>query len=237
MSGSNELIIRPATEADRAFALGLVPRLRSFGTVPLRSIEDLDGAERRTLEAAFDELPADAVLLVAEHPRDGALGFAHAVTATDYFTREAHGHLAIIAVAEAGEGRGVGRALMAAIEQWAAGRGYRLLTLSVFEANTRARDLYERNGFGVDMLRCIKELTGSSEKEKVMPKLAAAAAERWGTKEMPEAENHCADCVFYVRLNGSGPFLDYGACSSPRSFFDGRVVSFRSGCASFKPRP
>ena len=80
------------------------------------------------------------------------------MTQTDYFTREAHGHLAIIAVAEAGEGRGVGRALMAAVEQWAIGRGYRLLTLSVFEANTRARDLYERNGFGVDMLRLIKEL-------------------------------------------------------------------------------
>jgi GNAT superfamily N-acetyltransferase len=158
MKDSNELIIRPATEADRAFALGLVPRLRSFGTVPLRSIEDLDAAERRTLEAAFDNLPADAVLLVAEHPRDGAVGFAYAVTATDYFTQEAHGHLAIIAVAEAGEGRGVGRALMAAVEEWAAGRGYRLLTLNVFDGNGRARDLYEKNGFGVDMLRLIKEV-------------------------------------------------------------------------------
>jgi GNAT superfamily N-acetyltransferase len=158
MKDSNELIIRPATEADRAFALGLVPRLRSFGTVPLRSIEDLDAAERRTLGDAFDNLPADAALLVAEHPRDGALGFAYAVTATDYFTQEAHGHLAIIAVAEAGEGRGVGRALMAAVEEWAAGRGYRLLTLNVFDGNGRARDLYEKNGFGVDMLRLIKEL-------------------------------------------------------------------------------
>jgi GNAT superfamily N-acetyltransferase len=158
MKDSNELIIRPATEADRAFALGLVPRLRSFGRVPLRSIEDLDAAERRTLGDAFDNLPADAVLLVAEHPRDGALGFAYAVTATDYFTQEAHGHLAIIAVAETGEGRGVGRALMAAVEEWAAGRGYRLLTLNVFDGNGRARDLYEKNGFGVDMLRLIKEV-------------------------------------------------------------------------------
>jgi hypothetical protein len=32
------LIIRPATEADLAFALSLVPRLRSFGEVPLRPI-------------------------------------------------------------------------------------------------------------------------------------------------------------------------------------------------------
>jgi GNAT superfamily N-acetyltransferase len=158
MSDSDALIIRPATEADRAFALGLVPRLRAFGPSTLRSIEDLDSAERRILAAAFDRLAEDAVLLVAEHPRDGALGFAYAVTAVDYFTQEKHGHLSIIAVAEAGERRGVGRALMAAIEEWAAGRGYRLLTLSVFEGNARARDLYERNGFGVDMLRLVKEL-------------------------------------------------------------------------------
>jgi GNAT superfamily N-acetyltransferase len=158
MSVSDDLILRPATEADRDFALGLVPRLRAFGPSTLRSPEDLDGAERRVLGAAFDRLPEDAVLLVAEHPQDGPLGVAYAVTQTDYFTQEAHGHLAILAVAEAGEGRGVGRALMTAVEAWAVGRGYRLLTLNVFEENQRARNLYERNGFGVDMLRLIKKL-------------------------------------------------------------------------------
>jgi GNAT superfamily N-acetyltransferase len=153
-----DLIVRPATEADRAFALSLVPRLRAFGPSSLRSEKDLDGAERRTLEAAFDHRAEDAVLLVAEHPEDGSLGFAYAVTQTDYFTREAHGHLGIIAVAEAGEGRGVGKALVAAVEAWAAGRGYRLLSLNVFDGNVRARALYEKDGFEVDMLRYVKEL-------------------------------------------------------------------------------
>jgi GNAT superfamily N-acetyltransferase len=154
----DDLILRPATEADRAFALGLVPRLRAFGPSALRSTEDLDGAERRTLEAAFDHLSEDAFLIVAEHPSDGPLGFAYAVTQTDYFTQEKHGHLAIIAVAEAGEGRGVGKALVAAVEAWAAGRGYRLLSLNVFDGNARARAFYEKNGFEVDMLRYVKEL-------------------------------------------------------------------------------
>jgi GNAT superfamily N-acetyltransferase len=158
MSGSTDLIIRPATEADRAFALGLMPRLRTFAPSGLRSTEELDAGELRTLGAAFDRLEEGTVLLVAEHPLNGPLGVAYATTLTDYFTQEAHGHLAILAVAEAGEGRGVGRALMATIEAWAVGRGYRLLTLNVFEENKRARNLYERNGFGVDMLRLIKEL-------------------------------------------------------------------------------
>lgn len=161
MSRSNDMIVRPATEADRAFTLGLVPRLRGFGPSALRSNEDLDGAERRILEAAFDQLAEDAVLLVAEHPLDGPLGFAYAVTQTDYFTQEKHGHLAIIAVAEAGEGRGVGKALVVAVEAWAVGRGYRLLSLTVFDRNVRARALYEKNGFEVDVLRYVKELRGT----------------------------------------------------------------------------
>lgn len=152
------MIVRDATEADRAFALGLVPRLRAFGPTALRSDEDLDGAERQALVEAFDHLAADAVLLVAEDPLDGPLGIAYGVTQADYFTREAHGHLAILAVAEAGEGRGVGKALMAAVEAWAAGRGYRLLTLNVFAGNGRARAFYERNGFAVDTLRYVKEV-------------------------------------------------------------------------------
>jgi GNAT superfamily N-acetyltransferase len=158
MSVPNELTIRPATEADREFALGLMPRLRAFAPPGLRSTEELDAGELRTMEAAFDRLEEGTVLLIAEHPLDGPLGVAYATTLTDYFTQEAHGHLAILAVAEAGEGRGVGRALMTSIEAWAVGRGYRLLTLNVFEENRRARALYERNGFGVDMLRLIKEL-------------------------------------------------------------------------------
>ncbi len=34
--------------------------------------------------------------------------------------------------------------------------------------------------------------------------IAAAAAARWGRKEIPEARGHCKDCVFYVRLDGVG---------------------------------
>ena len=75
------------------------------------------------------------------------------------------------------------------------------------------------------------------EGETVRSGIAEAAAARWGRKEIPEARGHCEDCVFYVRLDGSGHYLDYGACSSPGSIFDGRIVSFRSGCAAFTPFP
>ena len=56
------------------------------------------------------------------------------------------------------EGRGIGRALMAAGEEWSRGRGHRLLTLNVFAANSRARSLYERIGYEPDTSKMVKVL-------------------------------------------------------------------------------
>ena len=150
--------VRAATAADRAFALGLVPRLRAFGPPPLRPPEALDGAERRALERAFADTPPDALLLVAESAQLGPIGVAYAETQTDYFTHERHGHLAILIVAESGEGQGAGRALIAACEAWAVSRGYRYVTLNVFAANERARAVYERAGYAPDTVRYAKTL-------------------------------------------------------------------------------
>lgn len=52
-----------------------------------------------------------------------------------------------IFVAPQARGRGVGSALLRAIEDEARGRGYSELRLDVIDSNTRARDLYERVGY------------------------------------------------------------------------------------------
>jgi len=75
-----------------------------------------------------------------------------------YFTGERHGHVSIIAVSEAGEGKGVGSTLMRAAEEWARSSGCGRLTLNVFEANGRARAVYERLGYRVETLRYVKVL-------------------------------------------------------------------------------
>ena len=150
--------LRPATPGDHEAIAALVPRLRAFGAAPLRPAEALDNAERETLERALNAPDAEGVLLVAELPSVGLVGVAYGQTVTDYFTREQHGHLGILAVSELAEGQGVGRALLAAVESWAHGRGYRFLTLNVFAANARARAVYERAGFALDTLRYYKEI-------------------------------------------------------------------------------
>ena len=152
------LHIRPATEADRAFIVGLVPRLRAFGPPPLRPPDAMDRAEVEALERALSEPAPDATLLVAELDGVGPAGVALANTVTDYFTHEPHGHLSIIIVSGEGEGRGVGRALLDAVERWSAARGHRFITLNVFSGNGRARGVYERAGYAPDTVRYLKEL-------------------------------------------------------------------------------
>jgi len=150
--------VRSAMHADREFLVGIVPRLRAFGPSTLRPVDALDRAERETLLRALDDPKPDTVLLVAEDDVGHPAGVAFAESPTDYFTGERHGHLGILAVAAGAEGKGAGRALMAAVERWATECGYRFLTLNVFAGNERARTLYERAGFSPDTIRYVKEL-------------------------------------------------------------------------------
>ncbi len=149
--------IRAATPADRAGIVAIVPRLRAFGPPALRPVAALDDAERRALESALASPSDDSTLLVAED--DGAvLGVVYVRTNTDYFTGERHGHLFIIMVSEAAEGRGVARALMDAGESWSRAQGHRFITLMVFADNARAVRFYEAGGYVPDMIRYVKEL-------------------------------------------------------------------------------
>lgn len=61
-------------------------------------------------------------------------------------------------VAPAARGPSVGEALIAAAEQWARSRGYDMLSLNVFLANTPARALFERLGFAPETVRYVKAL-------------------------------------------------------------------------------
>jgi GNAT superfamily N-acetyltransferase len=66
--------------------------------------------------------------------------------------------VAVLAVAAEAEGQGVGRALLEAAEGWTREQGLSMLTLNVFEGNTRARTVYERLGYAPETLRYVKTL-------------------------------------------------------------------------------
>ena len=158
MSSSEPFVIRPAGAGDRAAVRALVPRLRAFGEAELHGPDALDAGELRKLDQFFEGQVEGGALWVAEDPRGACVGMAYAEPYVDYFTREQHGHLGMLVVAEGAEGRGIGRALMDTVERWASDRGYRYISLSVFAANRHAIAIYERAGYRPDSIRYVRKL-------------------------------------------------------------------------------
>lgn len=155
---SGAIRVRAGTAEDAGWLLPLSARLHDFGPPPWREREPMDAAVARAIGDALAAGRPEAPVFVAEDGEGRPLGFVHMHELTDYFTGETHGHVSDIVVAQNGEGRGVGRALMAAGEEWSRARGHRLLSLNVFGDNVRARALYDRLGFALDTSRLIKVL-------------------------------------------------------------------------------
>lgn len=155
---STEVSIRPASRADAEFVISLMPRLVEFGPPAWRDAEQMTAFDTRVInESLLDPKPSTAVF-IAEDSVGTRLGFIHLHGVTEHYNHEEHGHVEDLIVAPAGEGRGVGRALLEKAEEWARSRGYRWLTLHVFAENQRAREVYRRLGYGEDMVKYVKEL-------------------------------------------------------------------------------
>lgn len=145
--------------ADTAVIFHIAERLAAFKPPPWRTREELYEGEIRTLRAFFEAPPPGHACFVAEGSSGQILGFTLLETGRDYFTGVEHAHLGIVAVAEEGEGKGIGSALIRHAEAWAKGRGYAKITLNVFKANTHARTVYERLGWENETMRYVKILT------------------------------------------------------------------------------
>jgi GNAT superfamily N-acetyltransferase len=150
--------IRPAGIHDQAFVLELAERLMEFGRVPGRDPLQMVARDRAVLANALEEPSPGTALFVAEDDKGEPVGFIHLTTADDYYSNSSTAHIADVVVRTAAGGAGVGSALLAYAEQWARDRGFAMLTLNVFTANRRARELYARLGFHEEWMRCIKRL-------------------------------------------------------------------------------
>lgn len=152
----NAIAIRPATSTDEATLTALAWRLTDFQLPPWRTADEIATADARAMLAAVRAArPDDAVFIAA---RGGEpVGCLHVLLATDFFGRQ-HAHISVVATTASAQGSGVGRALLAYAEDWARAHGMDLLTLNVFDANSRARRVYERAGFAPEALKYIKRL-------------------------------------------------------------------------------
>ena len=140
-----DVTIREADLLDGRDAAAVVDVLDSYASDPRGGSEPLSGEVRARLVPSLRAHPTTLVLLAFEG--DLAVGLAIGFWGLSSFKARPLLNIHDLAVRPGHRGRGVGRALLAAAEQRARGRGCCKLTLEVQEDNTPARALYERVGF------------------------------------------------------------------------------------------
>lgn len=151
--------IRPARPADMKGVLRLLDEQNQF------HVDLLPGFFRnqRTEPSRVEELlgDPDSALLVAEVDSTVvALAEARLARTKDLpvLVQKAYVYVQEMIVTDSFRGKGIGTALMDAVRTWARERGAQSLRTAVVPANKRARDFYEREGFGEIMISLESEL-------------------------------------------------------------------------------
>ena len=152
------IVIRPASEADRAFLDSLNDRLIEEAAAPGLTRADFAAFQERYTKSALDTPPPGAATLVATDRAGRPLGYVHLESTEDSLSGQSVGYISILAVTAEAEGNGIATRLMEEAEAWARAQGYRFLLLDVFGSNATARRFYERKGYKVDSLRLRRPL-------------------------------------------------------------------------------
>jgi len=137
---------------DRAAILAFIDGLQAFEHAfePNRRL-DAAVAEDYLAKLLRDLSAKPGAIFIAE---DGGAAIGWAVvqeTDDDIYVVEAERRMAYIAelfVAERARGGGVGRAMIAACEDWAKARSIPVMLIGVLPGNARARAIYEAAGYG-----------------------------------------------------------------------------------------
>ena len=150
--------VRPYVPADRAFVLSLAPRL-AIGIPPWRDLQLWIATVQNWITGSIEQHGKTTMVFVAEDERGERLGFA-TVAHDTHFTGERQAYVGELATSETAEGRGVGKALIQACEQWACEQGYHILSLTTGAANERALGFYRHLGYLDEDVKLIKQLSG-----------------------------------------------------------------------------
>ncbi len=153
--------VRPYEPADRMFVLSLVPRL-SVGVAPWRDSDKMAAVMGRFINEDLATIGERAAVLVSEDADGRLLGFV-TVGHNINFTGKEQAYVGELAVAESAEGRGIGKALMAAAETWAGEHSYGLVVLETGAANARARSFYAALGYREESVKLVKQLGSAAE--------------------------------------------------------------------------
>ena len=160
--GELSIRVRPAGDDDRAGILELAPRLAE-GVAPWRDQAEALLAGRRWLEESLDAAKAgDGVVLVVVDT-GGVVGVI-SVRPSAHFTGERDAYIGELVVADRASRHGIGRALVAAADEWARDHDLRNLTLHTGAFNTGARAFYADLGFAEEEIRLTRPIGPEAER-------------------------------------------------------------------------
>lgn len=152
--------IRPYEAGDREAIFALAHRM-TVGIAPWRDPAAFEAAAREWIEESTEKAGPDRPVYVAVEGDGRVVGFI-SVAPQRHFTGEEQAYIGELAVDEAAEDRGIGRALVKVAEGWARSQGYRLITLDTGSANERARRFYARLGYGEEQVKLVKDLSAAA---------------------------------------------------------------------------
>ncbi len=145
------LDLREARPDDAEALLGLQHALDGETTMMMLEVGEratsVDELRERLRAAALS--PSSTVLMAVAG--DELVG--HVSADGGVYRRTRHSAYVVIGVSEAWRGRGVGRALLGALDAWARANGIRRLELTVRVDNVAAHRLYERAGYTAEGVR------------------------------------------------------------------------------------
>lgn len=140
------LAVRLADYGNRGDAAAIVALLDAYARDPMGGGRGLDEAVRERLVPALGAFPGAFSLLAFDG--DEAVGLANCFTGFSTFAARPLVNIHDIVVSPGHRGKGIGRALMLAVEAEARARGACKVTLEVLGGNAPAKALYASLGYG-----------------------------------------------------------------------------------------
>lgn len=154
---NNKINIRTASEKDYQFIYELSPRLAEVANLAWHSDEVIQTMQDGYINTVLNDTSVPFTLLIAED-NETPLGFINVKEHKDEISEEMCAMVTLLAVSPIGQGKGIGKLLMQAAEQWTKQQGYRLLHLEVFANNDNAQGFYNNLGFKPEMITMVKAL-------------------------------------------------------------------------------
>jgi len=145
LAAPDTVTVRLADYGFEPDAAAVVALLDAYSRDPMGAGAPLDPAVRERLVPALNAVPGAFSLLAFEN--EEAVGLANCFTGFSTFKARPLVNIHDLAVLPGRRGKGVGRALMQAVEDEARARGACKVTLEVLSGNETARALYAACGY------------------------------------------------------------------------------------------